>query len=257
VWPREVANGRTMRAVITAGGLVDGAFAEAIGGRVKALAPFGARTLLDVTLDACAGAAIDGVAVVGGPAVRAHVAARGVRVIDAEVDGGANVLRALEAWPGERFIYLTSDMPFASADGVRDLISRSADFAVTMALADVGAYEARFPGAPEHSVALGGERVANGNAFVIAPEAVAPARALATKLFAARKSLLKLALLLGPALCLRFATKRLTIADLEAYGQRRLGVAVGALRGCDPGLCYDVDTVAEYEYALAHAQASA
>ncbi len=257
-------NGRTMRAVITAGGLVDGAFAEAIGGRVKALAPFGTRTLLDVALDACAGAGIDGVAVIGGGEVRAHLGAHApdragaeVRVIDAALDGGENVLRALDAWPGERFVYLTSDMPFASAAGLRELIARSEPFAVTMALADVEAYEARFPGAAEHSVALGGERVANGNAFVIAPEAVAPARALATKLFAGRKSLLKLALLLGPSLCLRFATKRLTIGDLEAFGRRRLGVPVRAVRGCDPGLCYDVDTLADYEYALARAEVRA
>ncbi len=241
-----------MHAVITAGGLVDGAFAEAIGTTVKALAPFGARTLLDVALDACAGAGIDGVAVIGGAEVRAHLAGRGVRVIDAALDGATNVLRALGACPGERFVYLTSDMPFASAGGVGELIARSAEFALTMALADVDAYRARFPGAGEHSVALGGERIANGNAFVIAPEAVEPARAFAMKLFDARKSLPRLALLLGPALCFRFATKRLTIPDLEAYGRRRLGVPVGALRGCDPGLCYDVDSLDDYRYACTH-----
>jgi len=238
-----------MRAVITAGGLVEGEFAEAIGTRVKALAPFSTGTLLDVVLDACAGAGIDGVAVIGGAEVRAHLAGHGVRAIDAALDGGTNVLRALDAWPGERFVYLTSDMPFASAAGLRDLIARSEDFALTMALAAVDAYDARFPGAGEHSVALGGERVANGNAFVIAPPAVEPARAFATKLFHARKSLPRLALLLGPSLCLRFALKRLSIADLEAYGRRKLGVAVGALRDCDPGLAYDVDSLADYRYA--------
>jgi CTP:molybdopterin cytidylyltransferase MocA len=241
-----------MRAVITAGGLVEGPFAAAIGTRVKALAPFGAATLLDVVLEACSGAGIDGVAVIGGAEVRAHLAGREVRVIDAAFDGGTNVLRALDAWPGERFAYLSSDLPFAGAGALRDLIARSEGLALTMALADVDAYVTRFPGAPDHSVALGGERVANGNAFVIAPTAVDPARSLATKLFDARKSLPKLALLLGPSLCLRFATKRLTIADLEAYGRRRLGVPVGAVRGCDPGLCYDVDTLAEYEYACTH-----
>jgi CTP:molybdopterin cytidylyltransferase MocA len=238
-----------MRAVITAGGLVEGGFADAIGTRVKALARFRSRTLLDVVLDACAGADIEAVAVIGGAEVRTYLVGRDVRVIDAALDGGTNVLRALDAWPGERFAYLTSDMPFASADGLRELIARSANFALTMALAGVDAYAARFPGAGEHSVALGGERVANGNAFVIAPEAVEPVRAFATKLFAARKSLLKLALLLGPSMCVRFATKRLTIADLEAYGRRRLGVAVGALRDCDPGLCYDVDSLDDYRYA--------
>jgi len=210
--------------------------------------------LLDGGREAGSGARIDGVAVIGGPEVRAHMAGRDVRLIDAAEDGATNVLRALDAWPGERFVYLTSDMPFASAAGLRDLIARSAGYAVTMALADVDAYEARFPGAPEHSVAIGGERVANGNAFVVGPEAVAPARALATKFFDARRSLLRMALLLGPAMCLRFATKRLTIAGLEQYGCRRLGVAVGALRGCDPGLCYDVDTLLEYKYALNHAR---
>ena len=243
-------NGGMMRAVITAGGLVGGAFAEAIGTNVKAMAPYGSRALIDVAVDACSGAEIDGVVVIGGDEVRAHLAGRdGVRVIGAEIDGRTNVLRALDAWPGERFVYLTSDMPFATASGLRDLIVRSERYALTMALADVDAYEARFPGAPGHSVTLGGERVANGNAFVIAPSAVAPVRAMATKFFAARKSLLKLALLLGPSMCLRFATKRLTIADVQAYGQRRLGVAVEALRGCDPGLCYDVDVLADYQYA--------
>ncbi|MEA2719434.1 MAG: hypothetical protein QOJ39_1298 [Candidatus Eremiobacteraeota bacterium] len=253
---RPAANAQTaiVRAVITAGGRVGGAFADAIGSEVKALAPFGARTLLDIAVEACEGAGVDGIAVIGGAQVRAHLAGRDVRVVDAADDGGTNLLRALDAWPGERIVYLTSDMPFATAAGVRDLIARSADLALTMALADVDAYEARFPGAPGHSVALGGERVANGNAFVIAPSAVAPARTMATKFFGARKSLLELALLLGPSMCLRFATKRLTIADIEAYGRRRLGVAVGALRGCDPGLCYDVDTLEDYQYARTRPQ---
>ena len=110
-------NDAAMRAVITAGGLVEGEFAEAIGTRVKALAPFGSRTLLDVALDACSGAQIEGVAVIGGAEVRAHLAGRDVRAIDAALDGGTNLLRALDAWPGERIVYLTSDMPFASASG--------------------------------------------------------------------------------------------------------------------------------------------
>ena len=244
-----------MRAVITAGGLVDGPFAEAIGTTVKALAPFGGRTLLDVTLDAVSGAGIDGVAVVGGREVRAHLGARDVRVIDADRDGATNVLRALTAWPAERLVYLTSDMPFVTAAGLRDFIARSAEYAVTMALADVDAYERRFPDAPAHSVTLGGERVANGNAFVLAPWAAGTVQTMATKFFDARKNLPKLALLLGPVMCLRFLTRRLTIADLEDYGRRRLGFAVSALRGCDPGLCYDVDELADYEYALAHAAA--
>ena len=243
-----------MRAVITAGGTVGGEFASAIGTPIKALAPFRGGTLLDVAIDACEAAGVDGIAVVGGPEVRAQLGLRAVRVIDAVVDGRTNVLRALDAWPGERFVYLTSDLPFATGAGVRDLIPRSGGAAVAMALAATDAYDARFAAAPPHGVVLRGERVANGSAFVIAAEAVAPARALATRFFDARKSLFSLALLLGPSLCLQFATKRLGIAEIEAYGTRKLGLPVTALRGCDPGLCYDVDTLEEYRYACTHAE---
>lgn len=238
-----------MRAVVTAGGVVDGAFARAIGTTVKALAPFGAGTLLDVALDACEAAGISDVAVVGGRDVRDALASRGVRLIDAAADGETNVLRALDAWPGDRFVYLTSDMPFATGSALRDFVERSQSYEVTMALADVDAYEARFPGAPDHSATLGGERVANGNAFVVGAAGASAVRAFATKFFAARKSLLRMALLLGPAMCLRFALKRLSIADLEAHAGARLGVAVRGVRACDPGLCYDVDTLEEYAYA--------
>ena len=235
-------------------GTVGGEFASAIGTPVKALAPFRGATLLDVAIDACEAAGIDGVAVIGGDEVREHVRGRNVRVVDAAVDGATNVLRALDAWPGERFVYLTSDLPFATGAGVHDLVARSGDAAIAMALADAGAYDERFPGAPPHGVVLRGERVANGSAFVIAAEAVGPARDLATRFFDARKSLFALARLLGPSLCVRFATKRLGIAEIEAYGTRKLGLPVAALRGCDPGLCYDVDTLDEYRYAFAQAE---
>jgi len=243
-----------VHAVITAGGTVDGELAAAMRTRVKALASLRERTLIDVALAACDGAGIDDVLVVGGAEVRAHLSGRSnVRIVEADADGRVNVLRALDGWPGDRFVYLSSDLPFVSADGLRTFVTRSAEFAVTMALADVTAYVRRFPGAPAHAVSLRGERFVNGSAFVIGPEAVAPARELATKLFAARKNLARLALLLGPALCVRFAARRLGLSDLERYGTRRLGVRVAAIRGCDPGLCYDVDTLDDYAYARAHA----
>ncbi len=235
--------------MITAGGTVDGAFADEAGTSVKALAPCGARTLLDVALDACAGAGIDGVAVVGDEEVRTHLRGRDVRVIEAAEDGRENVLRALAAWPGERFVYLTSDLPFATGAGVADVTARSERYALTMGLCDVSAYAARFPAAPPAGVTLRGERIVNACCFVIGAEAVAPIRDFATRFFAARKSLTKMALLLGPALIARYALGQLRVADIERYAQRRLGIEIAAIRDCDPGLCYDVDTVDEYRYA--------
>jgi len=244
--------GRVTRAVITAGGTVDGEFARAIGTPVKALAPWGTGTVIDAVVAACRDAGIDAIAVVGGPDVRSHLAGRtGVRVVDAAGDGGTNALRALEAWPAQRFVYLTSDLPFADGAGLRDLVARSEPYALTMGIAEASAYAARFPGAADHAVRLGRERVINAGAFVVAPEAVAPLRTFATQFFAARKSLWRMVLLLGPGMTLRFARGRLGIGDIEALATRRLGVAVAAIRGCDPGLCYDVDVLDDYRYACA------
>jgi CTP:molybdopterin cytidylyltransferase MocA len=240
-----------VRAVITAGGTVDGAFAEAIGTPVKALAPFGARTLLDVVLDACEAAGIDGVAVVGGREIRAHLRGRDVRIIDDTGDGSRNVLRALEAWPSERFLYLTSDLPFVDANAIVDLAQRSDGAALTMGLCSGDAYDGRFPDAPPHGVVLRGERIVNACAFVVAPAAVEPVRSFATRFFAARKSLAALALLLGPVLCARFALRRLGVAEIERHARHTLGIPVAAIRDCDPGLCYDVDSLDEYAYACA------
>ena len=235
--------------MITAGGTVDEAFARAIGTPVKALAPLGERTLLDVALAACAGAGIDGVAVVGGPEVAAHLRGSGVRTIDAAEDGATNVARALDAWPNEPFVYLTSDLPFAGADALRDLIARSDGLAVTMGLTSHAAFAARFPGAPPAGVTLRGERLVNACAFVFSAAGAAPVRAFAARFFDARKSPLAMARLLGPALLVRFALRRLGVAEIERYARTRLGIPLGAVRDCDPSLCYDVDTLDEYRYA--------
>ena len=154
-----------MRAVITAGGTVEGSFAAAIGTPIKALAPFAGRTLLDIAIAACAVSEIDGIAVIGGAEVREHLRGSDVRVIDALDDGRANVLRALAAWPGERILYLTSDLPFVTAAGVAALIARSEPYAVTMGLASVQSYAARYADAAPAGVTFGAETVVNGVRF--------------------------------------------------------------------------------------------
>ena len=235
--------------MITAGGLVDGDFARTIGTSVKALAPIGGSTMLDRAIDAARGAGAVKLAVIGGGAVREHCAARVERVIDASEDGGENVLRALGAWSGAPLLYLTSDIPFVTAQAVGEFVQRSASYSVTMPLAKHEVYVHRFPSAPEHVVELGGERVANGNVFFVAPEAIEPLQSWATRFFAARKSKLGMAKLLGPGLLLRFVFGKLTIGAIERKAVRTLGMQVAAIRDAAPELCYDVDTLDEYLYA--------
>jgi hypothetical protein len=97
--------------------------------------------------------------------------------------------------------------------------------------------------------AIGGERVANGSVFFITAGARARIGPIATRLFDARKSLLAMARLLGPALLARFVLRQLRIADVEQRGRDVLGLDARAIRDMSPSLCYDVDTLADYMYA--------
>jgi hypothetical protein len=237
-----------LRAVVTAGGRVDEAFAAAIGTPVKALAPFGGGVLLDAVLAAIAGAGIADIAVVGGREIEHY---RGsARLIPAAPDGGTNVARALDAWPaGDDLLFATSDLPFITGADLAAFLAAGADYDLTLPLASAAAYEAAYPGAPPHITELGGERVANGSVFFIRGSARAPVRTVAGRFFEARKSAVGMARLLGGALLMRYLIRRLRIADIERRAESVLGARAAAIRDAAPGLCYDVDTLADYRYA--------
>ena len=238
-----------MYAVITAGGRVEPDFAAAIGIDVKALAPLGERRLIDAAIDAARAIGVAGIAVVGGERVRAHCSDRVDRFIDAADDGVENIRRALAAFPFERLVYLTSDLPFVNGDDLAAFVGASADAQLTMPLADAKAYERAYPFAPSHTMSLGGERFANGSVFVIDRAALAPLESLAGQFFIARKSLPKMAMLLGPALVMRFITRQLRIRDIEGRARALFGLDARAIRGSAPSLCYDIDTLVEWQYA--------
>jgi len=241
-----------LRAVITAGGRVDGAFAAAIGTPTKALAPFGAGVLLDVVLTAVRDAGVGEIAVVGDGDVAAHLRATGVRTVPAAADGATNIGRALDAWPDGDLLYAASDLPFVDGAALVAFVAASRAYDLTLPLAGGAAYERAYPGAPAHVTVLAGERVANGSVFFIAEGARAAVRAAAARAFDARKSALAMAALLGPALLVRYALRRLRIADVERRVGAVLGIRAHAIGDAPPGLCFDVDTLDDYRYACAH-----
>jgi len=287
-------------AAITAGGCVDPEFAKAIGTDVKALAPLGNRLVIDAAIDAARELGVAGIAVVGGEQVRAHCAHRVDRFIDASGDGVENIRLALGAFDFDRLVYLTSDLPFVTGPDLAAFVTASSGAQLAMPLAEAKAYERAYPFSPTPTMALGGERFANGSAFVIdraalgpletlagqflplaeakayeraypfSPTptmalggerfangsafvidraALGPLETLAGQFFAARKSLPRLAMLLGPALVFRFVTKQLRIGDIETRARTVFNLDARAIRGAAPSLCYDIDTIADWEYA--------
>lgn len=241
-------------AVITAGGRVDGAFAEAVGTPVKALAPFQGATFLRRTIDALREIGVDRIAVVGGVEVRTACEHDDVRVIGESSDGAENLRRALRAWDDcTPLLYATSDMPFITGDALQAFLERVPAGTLALPLTEFDAFEKRFPGAPPFGVTLAGETVVNGGVFAIPAGANQRIEEFAARFFAARKSVWRMARLTGPALLLQFALRRLGVAQLEAHARRLLRIPALALRNAPPELAYDVDVLEEYRYALAHA----
>lgn len=206
--------------------------------------------MLDAAIDAARGAGARDVCVIGGVEIRV-AGTSADRIIDEAPTGAQNVLNALDAWNGlEPLVYLTSDMPYITAAALETFVNRVPPASVAMAVAEEAAFVRRFPNPPAHGVRLGSEYVTNGGAFFLPAGARDAVRSLATRFFDARKSLTRMALLLGPSLLLRFALRRLTIGDLEAHAFRVLKIPAFAVRDCAPELAFDVDTFGEYEYAL-------
>ena len=243
-----------MKAVITAGGPIEGEYAELAGTRVKALAHVRGATMLDRTIESLHEAGIERIAIVGNRDVRHSVDGRVEKIVDDAGSGAKNVLGALDAWPddGEPLLYLTCDMPYVSAEALRSFLARVPSDTLAMPLTEIDDFTRRFPGAPPFGITLAGERVVNGGVFHIPPGARARIRSFATALFDARKAPWRMATITGPTLLLKFALKRLSIPDLEARARDVLDTNVAAVRNCPPELAYDADTVDEYRYAIEH-----
>jgi len=243
-----------LNGVITAGARVDDEFARRTGTGVKALARIGERTMLGAAIEAARAAGVTQLAVVGGEEVRSACAGSVDRFIDDAGSGEANIHRALGAWePDAPLLYLTSDMPFVNAQALRAFLQAVPPDALSIPLTDCAEFERRFPGAPPFGIEIAGERVVNGGAFWIPANGAGRIEAFAERFFSARKSVMRMAILLGPVFCVRFMLRRLSIQALECHAQNVLGIAARAVRGAPPELAYDVDTLNEYEYAANHA----
>lgn len=242
-----------MHAVITAGGPIEGAFAQRAGTNRKALAMVRGRSMIERAIDALHGCGIAQIAVVGDDRVAWVCEPLGVHMVPDSGMGTGNILRALDAWPGDRpLLYLTCDMPYIDAACVQWVIERTDATTLSMPLAEHVDYVARFPGAPEAGITLSGERVVNGGVFFIPAGAQNTVRSFATSLFQARKAPWRMAAIAGPLMLLRFALGRASVASLESRARAVLGIPVAALRGAPPELAYDADSDADYVYALEH-----
>lgn len=246
-------------AILPAGGRISGDLTRAMGTEVKALLRFNGETLLTRALMALRGTGrVRRVVVVGPPEV-APQAERLADVVLPETDSGAgNILRGLE-WlrtanegtNADRVLLLTTDLPFVTADAITGFLdSCPPELDLCVPLLNRQEFEARFARSSTRYVHLRDGEWMIGCAMLLNPAAIMRNRAMIEQVFAARRSQLGMARLLGPLFILRFLARRLTVRQVEAKCLRLLGCTGGAIRGCAPELGFDIDYPQDYEYAV-------
>jgi GTP:adenosylcobinamide-phosphate guanylyltransferase len=244
-----------VKAVVTAGGRVEGEYARLAGTTCKALAPVRGITMLEHVVAALRGCGVDAIAVVGDQRIERMLGDRVERYIADQGSGERNVIAALMAWPedGDPLLYATSDMPYIDTASLRQFVCRVPSDALAMPLIEGEDFEARFPGASGFGITLAGQRVVNGGVFHIAAGSATRVANTAARLFNARKSAWRMATIAGAPLLARWVFGRLSLEMLETRARALVGGEVLAVRGCCAELGFDADSADAYRYALTHA----
>ena len=224
------------------------------GTDVKALVRIGGKPIITSIVEALRSTTgVGGVRVVG-PAAARPFAPDVDEWIDELQTGEQNLMAAMRAAQSERILFSSSDLPFVTADSYADLIARvppKVDAAYPVYTRDefLGAY----PGGRSTFATLADGDWTGGSAFILNREPFLRDERLLLRGFGARKSLIALASLLGPALLARFVFGRLRIEDVERRARVILGADVRAIRGADPALAMDCDDIGDFAYAGADA----
>lgn len=218
---------------------------------IKALLKIEGRTLLETVLNAvwCTGRVRE-VVVVGSPFLRYWVDRAGERLVTEKLEAHENLIAGLQAvahYP--RVLYITSDLPFVTAEAINRFIdSCPADASLCYAIVRRERFDARFPNSPSTYARLKDGEFVAGCAMMVEPAALLERAEWIRSVAQRRKSLWRLALLAGFTVLWKFATRQLTVADVERRAEQLLGIRCRAVE-CDPELAYDIDTPQEYEYA--------
>jgi CTP:molybdopterin cytidylyltransferase MocA len=169
---------------------------------------------------------------------------------------GASVALAMEQIANcIPLLVTTGDHPLLSAAIIDDFCARAASSGadVAVGVVDGERIRASFPGAPRTYIRLRGGTYHGANLFAfLTPESRRAPRRW-TEVEQQRKQPWKMIRVLGPAMLLRFATRRLSLDDIVALVGEKMEVRIAPILLANPEAGFDVDKpthVAEVERVL-------
>lgn len=211
----------------------------------KAFIRIAGRPLVAHVASAVRGArGLDRIAAVGpADALRAALPAETILVDDA---GGImdNVLRALTVLGTTgRALVVASDIPLLTTRAVEDFLAEcennSADFHYAIVPQDV--MERAYPGARKTFIRVADGTFTGGSVMLFNPAVAERVRTFVDRIVAARKKPWMLAQLFGWSVVMKFASGRLTIAEMQEKVTEILGITARPVISPHPELALDVD----------------
>ncbi len=238
-------------AVVLAGGVDSGELFEETGIAHRPLLEVGGQPIIQRVLAALRGAvSVREVILVAPEPVHTIVGDEAVdRRVTASDSFIGNLVNGVESVrrDADAVLIITADLPLLTAAAVNDLCDQAerARADVVYPIIPKESSERVFPGGKRTYVKLREGVFTGGNGMVLARDFVSRRRELIERLFAARKSPLKLASMFGLGFIFSLITGRLTLPQLEARAGRIIDGRVAAVISSFPELGFDVDKLAD------------
>lgn len=247
-----------MDAIVTAGGRISGEFAENAGVEIKALINIAGKPVIESVLEALRGVPeVEKIILIGPEEIRSSSAvAIADEFITESPDGAVNLLMGLERCSGSnRAIYSASDLPFLTSDAINKFLGICApggDFYYPIMKKEQ--FLATFPDIEIEYARLNDGLYTGGCVFLLNPQALLTRRKMITDVFNARKSLVKLASILGIRFVFKMLTHTLTVEDCVRRGSEIIGCDCRVVENCPAELVQDLDDLNDYNHAVRHAE---
>jgi len=242
-------------AVVLAGGPQDEVAKLQAGVPNKAFLTIAGKTLVERTIEGLrASHTVDRVIVVA-PLSMHEFLRKNVAVDEIRTDGvkiRESLRNGLAGLPPDDLVLIAaSDMPILTGAAVDDFVERAqrADPDVGYGCLEKSVHLVRFPDVPHTWAPLRDGTFCGGGLFVIKPRALPALEHVIEQLGAVRKNPLRLASLLGWKTLVRFALRRLTIAQAEARASQILGHSVRAIVSPYAQTAVNVDRITDVALA--------
>jgi len=241
-----------MNAVVVAGGFASPELAEVAGERRKGLIRLGGRETVSYVLEALQGTEeVTNVALVGPPEMKPL--ANGVIFVHEGGTVSQNLLLGIGALglagAADPVLVLPSDLPLLRSEDIRGFLGRlprGIGAAASFVRRDL--VERDQPGAPYTYIKMREGQFATGGITVVTPPVAARLAELIQQLHDSRKSQVRVALMLGLGLLIRFRLGRLRIDEGVHAVRRLVGENVWADLEASPSTSLDLDGPEDYLY---------